>query len=109
MRSLFGLTRAGYWGHRRLIFTGEESEPFIVAKADDVTDLFLLTITDRYLLERSLVGDLTGVLDLHCLRSIDQVDLPWYVHASFFLLDVYIFAFNQIINNYGRLNYATAC
>lgn len=57
-----------------LFFSGVESEPFIVASADDATNQFLLTVTDHYILEKDLEGEVTEVLDLQCLRSLQCLD-----------------------------------
>ncbi len=46
-----------------------ESEPYIVFLAGDETQSqIIITVTDRYILEKDLNGDLIETLDLKCLQ-----------------------------------------
>ncbi len=54
---------------RRVFFAGLESEPFIVFDPDDPQQTQLLvTVSERYVLEKDLDGELTELLDLKCLQ-----------------------------------------
>ena len=54
-----------------LIFflVGAESEPFIVSYPDDENqNQMIITVTERYVLEKDLNGDVLESLDLKCLQ-----------------------------------------
>lgn len=48
-------------------FVGEESEPFIVLLPTDDMKSQLITLNDRYLMEKDLNGHKLAALDLKCL------------------------------------------
>ncbi len=51
------------------VIPGVESEPFIVFDPDDENQTqMLISVTERYLLEKDLNGTLVEVLDLKCLQ-----------------------------------------
>ena len=51
------------------LLVGAESEPFIVSHPDDENqNQMLITVTERYVLEKDLNGDVLESLDLKCLQ-----------------------------------------
>ena len=51
------------------LLLGAESEPFIVSHTDDENqNQLIITVTERYVLEKDLNGDVLECLDLKCLQ-----------------------------------------
>ena len=50
-----------------LCISGEESDPYIVYVADDNMRTQIVTVTDRFLVEKDHNGTRIHSLDLHCL------------------------------------------
>ena len=55
-------------------FQGSESEPFIVRHPEGgSTDHFLVTVAERYVLEKDIEGNVTEALDQRCLKRVDLI------------------------------------
>ena len=55
--------------------SGPESEPFIVTLLSDGDTDQLVSVTNRYLLEKDINGDVIESLDLRCLQSANMAVL----------------------------------
>ena len=53
--------------------SGVESEPFIVSHLSDTDTHHLICVTQRYLLEKDINGDVIEALDLRCLQNVQEV------------------------------------
>lgn len=51
------------------MFSGQETEPYIVSLYDNPVTQLLVSVTERYILEKDINGDLCEALDIKCLLS----------------------------------------